>query len=52
MALSRAEISRRYRKRHPKRQKESAKLTNEKRKRRIRRQKEIETLNEILILSQ
>ncbi len=47
MALTRAEINRRYKKRHPERHKESARRTNEKRRLRVLMQKEIEILNEI-----
>ena len=48
MALTRAEISRRYKERHPDKHKESMKRTNEKRRLRILKQKEIEVLNEML----
>jgi len=48
MALTRAEINRRYRERHPDKHRESTKRTNEKRRLRILKQKEIEILNEVL----
>ena len=52
MALTRAEINRRYKKRHPDRHRESMKRANEKRRLRILKQKEIEALNEMLSCSQ
>ena len=48
MALTRAEINRRYKERHPDKHRESMKRTNEKRRLRILKQKEIEVLNEML----
>ena len=49
MALTRAEINRRYKKRHPDKHRESMKRTNEKRRLQVLKQKEIEVLNEMLI---
>lgn len=49
MALTRAEISRRYRQRHPARHKESTRRTNEKRKLRILKQKEVDELSAIVM---
>jgi hypothetical protein len=48
MALTRAEINRRYRLRHPKRYQESIRQANEKRRQRLLKQIEIEALNEVL----
>lgn len=48
MALTRAEISRRYRERHPDRYLASVQLANEKRRRQIQRQKEVERLSRAL----
>jgi hypothetical protein len=52
MALSRVEISRRYRDQRPNKHKESVRRTNENRRIQILKQKEMEALNEILRLSQ
>ena len=48
MALTRAEINRGYKERHPDKHRQSMKRTNEKRRLRILKQKEIEVLNEML----
>lgn len=48
MALTRAEISRRYRERHPERYRASMARANAKRSQWIRKQKEIERLSRLL----
>ncbi len=48
MALTRAEINRRYKKRHPEKHRESMRRANEKRRLQLLKQKEIEVLNEML----